>query len=120
MKARTIIWLSLVFVLSIVGGLIVGNFTNNSGLSLKMNNLENGYYYSEPFKMKKENITIRSNMDASIEIVNIEDEDDLILIDKLGINKVHIKLKNKNTYRVRIKNKNDELIVFVTGATNIE
>ena len=64
--------------------------------------------------------TIRSNKETSLEIINVEDESDVIIIDKLGTQKEKVDLKNKNIYKVRIKNKNDELIVFVTGATNIE
>lgn len=120
MKARTIVWLSLVFMMSIVGGIILGNITNNSGVSLKMETYENAYYYSEPFKIKKENVTIRSNREASIEIINVLDENDSILIDKLSTTREHIHLNKDGIYRIRIENKNDELIVFVTGATNIE
>ncbi len=116
----TLIILGIVLlIVGMIGGIVVGLNHNNSMTILKVNIEENGVYYSEPFNVKKENVKVYSDVDCSIEIVNIEDENDLVSIGYLT-NGMHEKIKlNKNkTYRV--KSSVENLEITITNSEKID
>lgn len=117
MNKKVIIGILIIFLgaLFVVLKIVIPN-KNLLTLSVDIN--ENGTYYSENFKVSNErNVTIYSNMDCSIEIVNVENEEDSKSIGYLtqGMHE-HFKLSKEKTYRIKVNKEVKGLNISITDA----
>lgn len=105
----------LVIILSIL--LLISIFllcTKSKYTSLDINIKEKEYYYSQLFKTINNNIKISSNIDTSIEIININDDKDIIQVGYLTPGYFEkIKLKKNNIYKIKSKSK--DLIITLSN-----
>lgn len=101
-----------VLVLALCGCAVVGSKT-----ALEVNILNNGVYYSELFKAERTKISVSSNMDCAIEIVNVDDETDVVSIGYLTPGMCEkIELKNGESYRIKSDlTDTDALEITMTG-----
>lgn len=101
-----------ILVLALCGCTLIGSKT-----VLEVNVLNNGVYYSKPFKAQRINVSVSSNMDCAIEIVNADDETDVVSIGYLTPGMCEkIELKKGESYRIKSDlTDTDTLEITMTG-----
>ena len=95
--------------------LIIIILNNKYKLVLKVDIEEHGAYYSEPFVIKNEIVSISSNQDFMVEIYIIQEEDEKEIIGYISPNKIeHVQLNKDKRYRIKVNKKIENLELSIS------